>query len=678
MKKNSFSYHLVRSIILYSATLLLFFGLNSCSDEYIGTDNKIVSEVNTPIVGSTVGSSDTKFLFGYDKDDSDVRYKSRYIDSQFGSVIAQGDLFTLGEWNKTAGVQSGNKQFLFLHKSNTDNSDNKRYEIREILSSGQVGKITESGEWNKNYEQVVGFRVGEKGFIFGQDSYGDHYWFVQEITSFGKLGAETDNGSWNNFYKSATPLYVNGQTYLFFHTENDCYWFISRVSQEGKLTDVCDGHWGSFWDYTTSVETGGKTYLVGHQTLLGYNTASSTGKVQWFIQLINSDGSMGPETDRGIWANEYHILCGYTIGGQAYIFGHNKDNGGLWFIQNITADGKLGAETCHGTIDSGYDFFFPFNIYDPGGFRYTIGWDLSKTSGSPTRSWSSMFLEPWSRETKFGGGAALADIDMNGKYDAILAGIQDQPGVDRFYYKVAWNLDNTGKAASWSQAFYGPYCGEMQAGGGADIADIDRNGVPDLVLMSVDDPSQANSFRYYIGWNLNTSGKPASWSSMIQLDGLGWDNAGGGLALGDLDGNGITEMVLTAIDNPGGANRFWYKVGRNLDQTGKAASWTSNLFPPFYVGDLSAGGGAALADVNGNGKPDLVLMDIDSPQGANPFWCYIGWDIDTNGNVAGWSSFTGPSLGSMTSGGGAAIGDIDKNGILDLLLMTVDNPYGND
>jgi hypothetical protein len=32
----------------------------------------------------------------------------------------------------------------------------------------------------------------------------------------------------------------------------------------------------------------------------------------------------------------------------------------------------------------------------------------------------------------------------------------------------------------------------------------------------------------------------------------------------------------------------------------------------------------------------------------------------------------------MTSGGGAAIGDIDKNGIMDLLLMTIDNPIGKD
>ena len=224
---------------------------------------------------------------------------------------------------------------------------------------------------------------------------------------------------------------------------------------------------------------------------------------------------------------------------------------------------------------------------------------------------------------------------------------------------------------------YGPYCGAKQAGAGADIADIDGNGIPDLALMVVEDLEGANAFRYRIGWNLDASGMPASWSDGIRLPGLGWENSGGGMALGDLDGNGTSEMVLMAIDNPEGHNHVWYTVVQ-LDQTGRPKSMTSMLRTPFDLGDSSAGGGAALADVDGNGKLDLVLVNIDSPQGANPFWGQIGWDIDINGNVARWSSFVGPALGNMTSGGGAAIGDIDMDGIVDLLLMTVDDPYGKD
>jgi hypothetical protein len=633
--------------------------LCGCSpSEFTGPD--ITVDPGFPLLKSGFGYD--HFLFCYDKNNASY-FQTRYLNKALGSEDINSGSY-LGSWDRMTGVQVGIRQFIVGHSGLND------YFIRPVQGDGKMGWETEHGSWNNSYATFFGFHVGDRGFVFGQNSY-TNYWFIQEVTSQGKWANETDNDKWNNYYNYATPIYINGKTYIFFQTEDsDNYWFIAYISPEGKLSDVCAGYWDDLhYPVMAAVEINGNAYLVYH----GINSLSVC---EWFIRKINPDGTMGEETDRGKWNSLYNKLIGYESYNHAYILGNDPD----CFIREITAGGKMGAETYHGTKTAKNAFLFPFTFYDFGNFRYEIGWDLSKSTGSPARGWSSLFAQPWSVETMWGGGAALADIDRDAgqRYDAVLTGMQWLTGDDRFYYKIAWNLDNTGKAASWSETIYGPNCGESQAGGGADIADIDRNGVPDLLIMSVDDPVESNAFWYYIGWNMGTNGQVSSWSNKIQLDGLGWDNAGGGLALGDLDGNGITEMVLTAIDNPGGANRFWYKVGRNLDQTGIATSWTSMLSTPFYVGDFSGGGGAALADVNGNGKPDLVLMDIDSPQGANPFWCYIGWDIDINGNAAGWSSFTGPSLGNITRGGGAAVGDIDKNGIPDLLLMTIDNPYGND
>jgi hypothetical protein len=308
-----------------------------------------------------------------------------------------------------------------------------------------------------------------------------------------------------------------------------------------------------------------------------------------------------------------------------------------------------------------------------------VGWDLNKSSGKPV-SWSSHNDDPWGGYFKMGGGAALANIDGDpgNTLDALLMGIQDQYGPDRFYYKVAWNLDARGKAASMTGTLFGPTIGDGQAGAGADLTDLDNNGIPDLILMVVDDPEGANSFWYFIGWNLNHQGVPTAWSDKIQGPVIGYDDSGGGAAVGDLDNNGRPEMVFMGIDDPAQANVFWIAIAKNLDVYGQPASWTPNIILPCGIGWDSNGGGAALADLNSNGKPDLILMDVDSPPGADGLWCYVGWDIDINGNVTGWVQFSAPSMENITSGGGTAVGDINKNGTPDILLMVIDNPFGTD
>lgn len=275
-----------------------------------------------------------------------------------------------------------------------------------------------------------------------------------------------------------------------------------------------------------------------------------------------------------------------------------------------------------------------------------------------------------------GGGVALGNINGNATPDAIFMAYDAPDGPNQFRYQVAYDMSN-GVLASTSNVKYVPGLGDHCEGSAIAIADIDRDGLRnDLVLMAYDAPDGPNRFRYKIGFNMNANGDPAYWSSVKDIAGIADAARGAGISFGDIDGNGIPEVILMAYDIPAGANQIRYKVGYNLSPSGDTNNWSSVKFTAGLA-DVINGAAISLADVDRDGTLDLVLFAENDPQYHNDYRYKIGYHINASGIVASWSpTVSHPASGDYSEGAGIAFGNLDGNPATDVILMSIDAPNG--
>ena len=93
------------------------------------------------------------------------------------------------------------------------------------------------------------------------------------------------------------------------------------------------------------------------------------------------------------------------------------------------------------------------------------------------------------------------------------------------------------------------------------------------------------------------------------------------------------------------------------------------------LGHINQGAGVAIGDIDKNGRPDMILMGIDNPKGKNNFWYKVLYDIDENVYYSKESSILSISAeGWENSGGDIALCDLNNNGILDMVLLCTDKP----
>lgn len=177
--------------------------------------------------------------------------------------------------------------------------------------------------------------------------------------------------------------------------------------------------------------------------------------------------------------------------------------------------------------------------------------------------------------------------------------------------------------------------------GGAAPGDFDANGVPDVVLQFPDGSAGI--------WYMASSGRQLSISSFAFFAG-----ASSGITvsdISDLNRDGVPDVILRFTD---GSIGVWYMGGPNGTVIQNFA---------FIAGPIPAWSPVGMADMNGDGHPDMIIQNTD---GSTGIWYLIG------NQIQGFAPIGGPIAGWKVVG----VGDLNNDGHPDLIIQYTDGSVG--
>lgn len=263
-----------------------------------------------------------------------------------------------------------------------------------------------------------------------------------------------------------------------------------------------------------------------------------------------------------------------------------------------------------------------------------------------------------------------------------------------------WKIDSVPKVSETKGDFGGTldFNGQF-ASSIAPIGDIDGDGVMDLIVGNIYDntsgPKSGACWILFMNNNFTVKNEQKINSVSGGFGGVLNSNDHFGHrvdAMGDLDGDGITDVVVTSSNrNTGGSNKgsFWILL---LNATGTVKSeleigeGLGGFTGTFDVDDNFGSGVSNIGDLNNDGIPDLAVgAKGDDDGGADKGAVYILF-MNAAGGASSFQkiSETSGGLGALPNGCAfgssvAGLGDMNNDGVEDIVVgAPLDDDGGTD